>query len=442
MIHEIYKKPIRMGSVLKFTLPTSVMTLVQSLYSMVDGIFVANLIGESALSALTLISPYFNILTAVAAMFASGGSAVVMKKMGEGRHTEACEDFTMLMLCNLLIGGIFTITGTVFAGQLSGVFHASAEVSLYCKEYLFSYMFFAVFHLLFSNLEMYVIASGGSGLAMFSSIFGGIFNILFDYLLIKVFSMGMKGAAIASGMGMMIPCLTMTVYFMRKKHMLHFAMPGFRPGILLKTASNGFSEFSGNLVSGVVMLIFNQCMLRYAGEAGVAASTIIFYVFGFMSALYMGYMFGVSPLLSYFYGGNSREKLRKLRNISLFFIGLVAAVTTICAVAGSESLVGIFAHPGTEAYLLAIRGNKLFSAALLLVGFNTFSSMLFTALSNGLISAVISFSRTFLFLVGAVVTLPVLWGLDGLWLAVPVSELMAAVLSFFFFEKYKKKYGY
>ena len=156
----------------------------------------------------------------------------------------------------------------------------------------------------------------------------------------------------------------------------------------------------------------------------------------------MGYMFGVSPLLSYFYGGNSREKLRKLRNISLFFIGLVAAVTTICAVAGSESLVGIFAHPGTEAYLLAIRGNKLFSAALLLVGFNTFSSMLFTALSNGLISAVISFSRTFLFLIGAVVTLPVLWGLDGLWLAVPVSELMAAVLSFFFFEKYKKKYGY
>lgn len=418
------------------------MTLVQSSYSMIDGIFVSNLLGEMALSSLTLISPYLNLFMAIAAMFASGGSAVVMKKMGEKRKTEARQDFSMLLLVNLMIGVLLTIITMKFAEPLVTVFGASTVVTAFCKEYLWTYSFFIIPQLLFSNLQIYTIASGRAGRAMFSALFGGVFNIVFDYLLISVFPLGISGAAIASGFGMLIPCLILGVPLFRTKNLLHFTIPKFRLPVLGKTIINGFSEFSSNLVSGVVMLLFNARMLAIAGENGVAASTITFYVFGLMSALYMGYMFGISPLLSYFYGASDTGKLKKIRNISLTFIAGVATATTFLSIIGSKILVSVFAATGSDVFTLAVSGNKLFSLALLLVGFNTFSSMLFTALSNGKISAIIAFLRTFVFLTAAILILPLLFGINGLWLSVPVSECMALALSGYFVKKYQKQYGY
>lgn len=439
---SIYQKPITFRAVLAFTIPTILMTLVQSSYSMIDGIFVSNLLGEMALSSLTLISPYLNLFMAIAAMFASGGSAVVMKKMGEKKETEARQDFSMLLLVNLLIGVLLTTITMKFAGPLVKIFGASAAATAFCKEYLWTYSLFIIPQLLFSNLQIYTIASGRTGRAMFSALFGGVFNIVFDYLLISVIPLGMSGAAIASGFGMLIPCLVLGVPLFRTKNLLHFTIPKFRLPVLGKTITNGFSEFSSNLVSGVVMLLFNARMLAIAGENGVAASTITFYVFGLMSALYMGYMFGISPLLSYFYGASDTEKLEKIRNISLTFLAGVATVTTFLSIIGSEVLVSVFAASGSAVFALAVSGNKLFSLALLLVGFNTFSSMLFTALSNGKISAIIAFSRTFVFLTAAILILPLLFGINGLWLSVPVSECLALVLSGYFVKKYQKQYGY
>ena len=442
MTDSIYQKQLNTKNVLLFIVPTMVMMVIQSMFGMVDGVFVANFIGTEALSALTLISPYFNILTAISAMLASGGSAVVMKKTGEGKQEEARQDFTMLLIVNVIIGIFLTLGGTAFISQLSGAFGASVAVTAYCQNYLFTYIIFIIPELLFSNLLMYVIASGGSKLAMFSSLFGGLFNMTFDFIFIKICGFGMMGAALASGIGMTIPCIVIGIYFMNKKRMLHFVLPKFRGSVLKKTITNGVSEFSSNLVSGVVMLLFNHSMLKYAGENGVAASTIIFYIFGFMNAVYMGYMMGASPMFSYFYGENNREKLQRLRKISLRFIFVVSLATTAFSVLDSNLLVGIFTSSGNPAYELAIHGNRLFSAALLLVGFNTFSSAMFTALGNGLISAVISFSRTFIFLAGSILILPLLWGLDGLWLSVPIAECMALVLSVFFVKRYKMKYGY
>lgn len=438
----IYQNPITFRAVLAFTIPTILMTLVQSSYSMIDGIFVSNLLGEMALSSLTLISPYLNLFMAIAAMFASGGSAVVMKKMGEKRKTEARQDFSMLLLVNLMIGVLLTIITMKFAEPLVTVFGASTVVTAFCKEYLWTYSFFIIPQLLFSNLQIYTIASGRAGRAMFSALFGGVFNIVFDYLLISVFPLGISGAAIASGFGMLIPCLILGVPLFRTKNLLHFTIPKFRLPVLGKTIINGFSEFSSNLVSGVVMLLFNARMLAIAGENGVAASTITFYVFGLMSALYMGYMFGISPLLSYFYGASDTGKLKKIRNISLTFIAGVATATTFLSIIGSKILVSVFAATGSDVFTLAVSGNKLFSLALLLVGFNTFSSMLFTALSNGKISAIIAFLRTFVFLTAAILILPLLFGINGLWLSVPVSECMALALSGYFVKKYQKQYGY
>lgn len=439
---SIYQKPITFRTILTFTIPTILMTLVQSSYSMIDGIFVSNLLGEMALSSLTLISPYLNLFMAIAAMFASGGSAVVMKKMGEKKETEARQDFSMLLAANLLIGMLLTIITIIFTEPLVNIFGASNIVTMFCQKYLWAYSFFIIPQLLFSNLQIYTIASGKTGLAMFSALFGGIFNIIFDYLLIDVFSLGMSGAAIASGFGMLIPCLILAVPLWNKKNLLHFIVPKFRVSVLIKTLTNGFSEFSSNLVSGIVMLLFNARMMTMAGENGVAASTITFYVFGLMSAVYMGYMFGISPLLSYFYGAGNQEKLKKLRSVSLTFITVVAVSTTALSILGSRALVSVFTKVGSGVFNLAVDGNRLFSMALLLVGFNTFSSMLFTALSNGKISAIIAFSRTFVFLIAAILILPLLFGINGLWLSVPVSECMALILSGYFIKKYKKQYKY
>lgn len=439
---SIYQKPVTRAGILAFTLPTIFMTLIQASYSMIDGIFVSNILGDEALSSLTLISPYFNFFIAIGAMFASGGSAVVMKKMGEGQEGEARGDFSTLTLTAVLAGLLFSTFFLLFTKPLAAVFGALPHITALCQEYLFAYSFFIIPQILFAVLQVYTIGSGRTGMAAASSLVGGLTNIVFDFILIHLLELGMTGAAIASGLGMLVPCVILAKGFWEKKNMLHFSSLRWDLQVLVKTAANGSSEFASNLVSGIVMVLFNARMLSIAGASGVAASTITFYVFGLMSALYMGYMLGISPLLSYFYGAGSKNKLKKIRHISVTFIGTLALTTTLLSVFGSKLLVSAFTRPGSEAYALAVNGNRLFSLALLFVGFNTFSSMLFTALSNGKVSAIIAFSRTFVFLMIAILVLPLIFGINGLWLSVPVSELLALALSGYFFKKYQKTYHY
>lgn len=442
MNESIYKKSITVAGILAITLPTIFMTLVQASYSMIDGMFIANIIGDEALSSLTLISPYFNFFIAIGAMFASGGSAVVMKKMGERKEQEARQNFTALTLVAAGVGLIFSSVFLLWTKPLVGIFGAVPSVTELCREYLFAYSFFIIPQILFAVLQIYTIGSGKSTLAMVSAFIGGGINIVFDFLMIQVWDMGMTGAAVASGLGMAVPCIMLLKGFLSKDSLLHFSKPQLDWKVMTKTVTNGSSEFASNLVSGVVMLLFNARMLAIAGSSGVAASTITFYVFGLMSALYMGYMLGISPLLSYAYGAGEHDKLKKIRTISVSFIGILAISTTILSVLGSKVLVSAFTEVGSETYLLAVSGNQLFSLALLFVGFNTFSSMLFTALSNGKISAIIAFSRTFVLLSAAILILPVFWGINGLWLSVPLSEMITLLLSIYFIKKYQKEYQY
>ncbi|WP_297635040.1 MATE family efflux transporter [uncultured Clostridium sp.] len=318
----IYTKELNLKRILIFTIPTILMTLIQSSYSMIDGMFISNILGDEALSSLTLISPYFSLFIAIAAMFASGGSAVVMKKMGEEKQEEARSDFTTLTLVVAGIGIVLSTVFLLFTKYLVSIFGANTVVTELCREYLFAYSFFIIAQVLFSVLQIYTIASGDSKLAMVSALAGGVINIIFDAILIK--NMGMTGAAIASGLGMLVPCIILGANFLNKKKLLYFSKISFNLKVVIRTMTNGVSEFSSNLVSGVVIMLFNNRMLAIAGPSGVAASTITFYVFGFMSALYMGYMFGVSPLLSYFYGAQETYKLKKIRKISIGFIGTIA----------------------------------------------------------------------------------------------------------------------
>ena len=437
-----YSKPVTLKNILKFAVPTIAMSVFMSFYTMVDGLFVSNLIGTSALSAINLVYPVIALVTAISTMLATGGCATIMKKMGEGKQDEAKQDFTFPILVNVLVGLVMCGIGYLFMGTIFNAMSLSAEVSGYCREYLSDYLLFTVPILLMNNFTLYMIAAGKATLSLICSVAGGVTNIILDYLFIAVFHWGIGGAAIATGLGYSITAIVGLFVFSKKSSLLHFMRPVCRFKVLGNAVTNGCSEMASTLVNGIITLMFNWAMLKYVGEDGVAAITIISYVLAFSGALYAGYTYGVAPMISFYYGAQNRDKLKKLIGTSLKIIGSIAAVTVIASLLITEPLVSVFARPGSPVYDLAVVGNRICSLALLFVGFNIFASGMFTALSNGIISAVLAFSRTFLFTAIAMLLLPALLGVTGIWLATPVAELMAIVLSAVMFLKYRKCYHY
>ena len=437
-----YHKPVTLKNILSFAVPTIAMSLFMSFYTMVDGLFVSNLIGSSALSAINLTAPVIQLVTAVSTMLATGGSAVIMKKMGEGKRREAREDFTLLILVNVLAGATMCALGYLITGRLFGAMDLSPEAAGYCVDYLSRYLLFTVPILLMNNFTLYMIASEKAGLSLLCTVAGGVLNIVLDYVFIAVCGLGIGGAAIAPGLGYSVTAPAGPFVFSRKKSLLHFTRPALRPRVLLDAASNGCSEMATALVTGIVTMMFNWTMLRYVGEDGVAAVTIIMYVLMFASSLYTGYSYGVAPMLSYYWGERNHEKLKKLVSVSLRIILVISLTTAAFSYAATEPLVSIFARPDDPVYGLAVAGNRLCTLALLFIGFNIFASGMFTALSNGVVSAVLAFSRSFVFMLLTMLTLPALLGVAGVWLATPAAELMALALSAWMFFRYRGRYRY
>lgn len=437
-----YHKPVTLKNILSFAVPTIAMSLFMSFYTMVDGLFVSNLIGSSALSAINLTAPVIQLVTAVSTMLATGGSAVIMKKMGEGKRREAREDFTLLILVNVLAGAAMCALGYLITGRLFGAMDLSPEAAGYCVDYLSRYLLFTVPILLMNNFTLYMIASEKAGLSLLCTVAGGVLNIVLDYVFIAVCGLGIGGAAVATGLGYSVTAAADLFVFSRKKSLLHFTRPAFRLRVLLDAASNGCSEMATALVTGIVTMMFNWTMLRYVGEDGVAAVTIIMYVLMFASSLYTGYSYGVAPMLSYYWGERNHEKLKKLVSVSLRIILVISLTTAAFSYAATEPLVSIFARPDDPVYGLAVAGNRLCTLALLFIGFNIFASGMFTALSNGVVSAVLAFSRSFVFMLLTMLTLPALLGIAGVWLATPAAELMALALSAWMFFRYRGRYRY
>ena len=230
--------------------------------------------------------------------------------------------------------------------------------------------------------------------------------------------------------------------FSQKKNLLHFKKPVFRFKVLISAATNGCSEMATALVTGIITMMFNWTMLHYVGEDGVAAVTIIMYVLMFASSLYTGYSYGVAPMISFYYGEQNHDKLKKLVTISLKVIGVISLLTVAASFILTKPLVSVFARPDNPVYDLAVTGNKICTIALFFIGFNIFASGMFTALSNGIVSAILAFSRSFVFMLITMIILPIFLGINGIWLATPAAELMALALSMSMFAKYRKKYQY
>ena len=437
-----YEKPVTLKNIVKFAVPTIAMTVFMSFYTMVDGLFVSNLIGTDALSAVNLTAPVIQLVTAVSTMLATGGSAVIMKKMGEKKTDEAKEDFTFLIIVNIIVGIVMCAAGYLAMDFIFAGMNLSPAVEGYCVEYLSRYLVFTVPILLMNNFTLYMIASEKAVLSLICSVTGGILNMALDYVFIAGFDMGIGGAAVATGLGYSVTAVAGLFVFSRKKSLLHFKKPVFRFRVLGSAAANGCSEMATALVTGIVTMMFNWTMLYYVGEDGVAAVTIIMYVLMFASSLYTGYSYGVAPMLSFYYGEQNREKLKKLVGLSMKVIAGISMITAAVSFVLTRPLVSVFASPDNPVYNLAVTGNRICTAALFFIGFNIFASGMFTALSNGIVSAVLAFSRSFVFMLITMIVLPLILGVNGIWLATPAAELMALVLSFFMFLKYRKRYGY
>ncbi len=438
-----FERPITPGFLLRFTLPGMLMMLFNSFYTMVDGGFVSNYVGTDALSAINIVFPLINFVLAVGIMLATGGSAVTARQMGEKEPELARQSFSLLTVFTAGLGIVIAVLSIVFADPIVWALGSTDVLYEYCRDYLVFMSLFTPCCMLQILFQFFFTTAGRPNLGLAATLLGGVANMVLDYVLIVPLHMGIRGAAIATGIGQTIPTVIGLVYFFsRRNDLLYYVRPVLRGWVLGRACLNGSSEMVSNLAVAVTTFLFNIIMLSYLGEDGVAAITIVFYAQFFFTAIFFGYTSGVAPLISFHFGAQNHDRLKKLVRLSLLFVAVCSLLAYGLSVVLSQTVVGIFAQRGTAVFSIASDGMELFAIGFLFMGFNIFASGLFTALSNGIVSAVLSFLRTFVFLVAAIELLPKLWGVSGVWLAIPAAELLALVVSLACILRYRKRYQY
>lgn len=433
---------INLGSLIKFALPTIIMMIFMGLYTIIDTIFVSRFVNTDALSAINIVCPVINIIVGISTMLATGSNAIIAKNMGENRYQEANQNFTMIIIIGIIIAIIITLSGIIFIDQIVWGLGASEQLFKYCKNYLFIIILFTPASFLQILFQSLIITAGKPNLGLILSFSAGIINIVLDYLFIVFFDMEIMGSAIATGLGYLSVSIVGIYFFCYGKGTLRFVVPKFNPSVLIKSCTNGASEMVSQLASAITTFLFNLIMMDFAGENGIAAITIIIYSQFLLTAFYIGYSMGIAPIISFNYGANNHTNLKKLFRLSKIFILSSSLIIFTLAFIFGKNIVTIFTNNNLTVFSLAKNGFMIFAFSFLFSGFNIFSSAFFTALSNGRISALISFSRTFVFIFLALFTLPKLFHITGVWLAIPIAEMLTVLLVIYLLIKYKKYYHY
>lgn len=435
-------KDFKFFSLLRFALPTMVMMIFMSLYSIVDGIFISRLLGTNALSAANIVYPVISIVFAVGIMLSTGGSALIAKKLGEGKEREAREDFSFLTLVSFLFGIAILLIGNIFIEPIVQALGSTDALLPYCVDYLSVSLLLAPAAMLQMIFQTFFVTAGKPLIGLMLTISGGVANMILDYLFMGPFNMGISGAALATGIGELIPAVIGLFYFLFTRHSLYLTKPVVRFQVLKESCFNGSSEMVTNLSTAVVTYLFNITMLKFLGEPGVAAITIVLYGQFLFNALYMGFSMGVAPVISYNHGSQNLPLLKRIFKICIGFISISSILITIMALVSSPVIVEIFTPIGSATYDIAKTGFFLFSINYIFAGINIYSSSMFTAFSDGKVSALISFVRTFVLIVLNILLLPYLIGVNGVWLAVPAAEFMTLFLSVYLFYKKRDVYHY
>lgn len=435
--HFTYKK------LLRFVLPSIVMMIFTSIYGVVDGLFVSNYVGKTAFAAVNLVMPLLMMLSALGFMMGTGGSAIVAKTLGEGDKERADRYFSMMVYVTLAGGVALTVLGLVFLRPIVIALGAEGEMIGECLIYgrisLASLTFFMVQNV----FQSFFVAAEKPHMGLGVMVAAGVTNMVLDYLFIVVFSWGIAGAAAATAAGETVGGIVPLIYFSRKNtSLLQLTKTRVKGKILLKASTNGSSELMTNLSMSLVNMLYNVQLMKLAGEDGVAAYGVIMYVNFIFLATFIGYSIGSAPIVGYHFGARNHSELKNLFQKSMRLIGGWGVLLMLLAFVLSGPLAQFFVGYDTELLAMTRHGLRLYALAFLVSGFNIYGSAFFTALNNGLVSAVISFLRTLVFQMAAVLVLPRLLGLNGIWLAILVAELLALGVTLQFFMRKKKVYHY
>ncbi len=435
--HFTYKKLI------KFTIPTIIMMIFTSIYGVVDGIFVSNCVGSDAFASLNLIWPAIMIFGSIGFMIGTGGSALVSKTIGEGKKEKANEYFSMLVYLLVIIGMICSAIGIVLIKPIASLLGADETLLADCITYGRALLIFLVPFLLQNCFQSFLIVAEKPTFGLVMSIVAGVSNMILDFLFMYVFKMGILGAAVATGMSQLLGSIVPIIFFARKNDsLLQLTKAKFEGKAILKACTNGSSEMLTNLSASLVNMLFNMQLMKFAGSDGVVAYGIIMYVAFIFSGTYIGYSIGTAPIIGYHYGAENTEELKSLLKKSLKLIGITSIVMTVLAEILSKLLASIFVSYDAGLLEMTTRAIRLFSISYIISGFNIFASSFFTALNNGPVSAAISFLRTLVFQITTIFILPAIWGIDGIWLAVVVAELLSLIVSGAFIIRNRTKYQY
>lgn len=429
--------------VLLYALPTLFTMIFMGFYMIVDGIFVAVYVDEYAFSAINIVYPLISANLALSLMLSTGSSAIIGKFLGENQIEKARSFFTQIYCSGIIQGVIITLLCLTFPNKILEFLQTTDSLYPYSYDYLVYYALFFIPAVLQVFAQTFLIANGTPVLGFILCFLGGITNIILDYIFIAKLQLGIKGAAIATGLGFAVPGIGALLYFaFHRQSLLHFTKFNWDFPLFFKSCFNGASEFVTNLAISITTFLFNIILLEIAGEAGVASITAILYIQMIQMGLYMGLSFGVSPLISFKYGANEPKQLQLIIKTSFIAIGFASLLAISLSFLCGDFFMELFIPPDSETFPIARRGLNIYAISYIFMGLNVFLSAMFTALSNGKISAILSFTRTLFLLVFFLITLPHFFHIDGVWLAVPIAESISALLSIYFYKKYKPIYHY
>lgn len=431
------------GRLLRFTLPSIAMMIFTSIYGIVDGIFVSNFAGKTPFAAINLIMPYIMVVGCVGFMLGTGGTALIAKTLGMGDRKKANELFSMLTWVCVVCGLTLTVVSIGLLRPAAILFGAQGEMLSDCIAYGQIVLLSATAYILQFAYQSFCVTAEKANLSLIMTVGSGVCNILLDALFVAVFDWGLIGAAAATAIAQMVGAAIPLVYFARPNNsLLRLGRFRFQGKELLQACTNGSSELLSNLSMSLVGILYNLQLMHYAGEDGVAAYGVIMYVNLVFLSIFIGFSIGSAPLIGYNYGADNRAELKNLLSKSLVVLAISALAMCGSALLLAKPLSAVFVGYDKALMDMTVRGFFIYAFSFLFTGFNIFGSSLFTALNNGLISAVISFFRTLVCQVAAVLLLPLVLQLDGVWLAIVAAELGAMLLTAFFFGKYRTRYHY
>ncbi len=428
---------------LRFVLPSIIMMVFTSIYGVVDGLFVSNFVGKTPFAAVNLVMPFIMIFGGIGFMFGTGGSALVAKTMGEGDKHRANQYFTMMIVVTLICGIIISTVGVIYMEPISIFLGADAEMLPDCVLYGRIVLAFNTAFMLQNVFQSFLIAAEKPKLGLWVTVAAGVTNMVLDALFMAVFGWGVAGAAIATGISQIVGGVLPLVYFLRpNSSLLRMTKTKLELRPILQASGNGASELVSNVTASVVGMLYNFQLLRLSGQNGVAAYGVLMYVEFIFAAVFIGYAIGCAPIISYHFGAGNHGELKNLLKKSVLLMGAGGLVMVGVAQALAIPMARLFVGYDDVLCQMTVHAFRISTVAFALVGFNIFNSSFFTALNDGMVSAIISFLRTFVFKLSAVLLLPMIWELDGIWWAGVAAEISAFGVGLAFLLGKRKKYHY